>query len=191
MIYEIEITLRTIRREGLGSLFKKLGTYFHQLFCGAVFLCQRLPRNAKPQELVDFSFHAAGGLLQPAQVRSEIVQLAELVRQRQPKTIVEIGTAQGGTLFLWCRLTHPEATIVSIDLPGGIHGGGYPFWKTFLYKTFAQTEQKLFLIRANSQSPDTAKKLLSILGDTTVRFRNPVNIDVFRCLVMGEWMEVE
>jgi hypothetical protein len=26
---------------------------------------------------------------------------------------------------------------------------------------------------------------------TTVRFRNPVNIDDFRCLVMGEWVEVE
>src|ERR1039458_1756739 len=125
MIYEIEITLRTIRREGFGSFFKKVRAYIHQFFCGGRFFFLRLPRNATPEELVDFSFSAAGGLLQMSQARSEIVSLTKLIGKRQSKTVVEIGTAHGGTLFLWCRLAHPQATVVSIDLPGGIHGGGY------------------------------------------------------------------
>ena len=109
MIYELEITLRTLRREGLGSLFNKIGIYVYQLACAARFFFLRLPRNATAEQLVDFSFNAAGGLLHTSQVRSEIIQLTDLIGQRRPKTVVEIGTAQGGTLILWCRQADPQA----------------------------------------------------------------------------------
>ena len=171
MIYEIEITWRTIRREGLGSLCNKLRIYFHQLLCGARFFSLRLPRNATPAELVDFSFSAAGGLLSTTQVRSEIIQLAELIKQRQPRQVVEIGTAQGGTLFLWCRLAHPEAVICSLDLPGGIHGGGYPYWKSWIYQRFPLAAQKLHLLRGDSHKPEMLAQLKSVLpGDGRVDF---------------------
>ena len=165
MIYELKITLRTIRQEGFGSLFKKVRTYFHQLFYGTRFLFLRLPRNATPEELVDFSFNAAGGLLQTSQVRSEIVQLTELIRQRQPRTVVEIGTAHGGTLFLWCRLASLEATIVSLDLPGGIHGGGYPYWKSWIYRRFPLAAQKLHLLRGDSHKPEMLARLKNLLPE--------------------------
>ena len=171
MIYEIEITLRTLRREGLGPLLNKISIYFRQLFCGVRFFFLRLPQNATPIELVDFSFTAAGGLLATAQVRSEIIQLTELITQRRPKTVVEIGTAQGGTLFLWCRLANPQATIVSIDLPGGIHGGGYPYWKSWIYQRFPLTGQKLHLLRGDSHQPEMLARLKSVLpGDGKVDF---------------------
>src|ERR1017187_6712606 len=62
MIYEIEITLRTLRREGLGPLLNKIRIYVRQLFCGGRFFFVRLPHKATPTELVDFSFTAGGGL---------------------------------------------------------------------------------------------------------------------------------
>jgi predicted O-methyltransferase YrrM len=171
MIYEIEITLRTIRQEGFGPLFKKMRAYFQQLFCGVRFFFLRLPRNATAEELVGFSFNAAGGLLQLAQVRSEIIQLTALLGKRRLKTIVEIGTAHGGTLFLWCRQADPEATIVSIDLPGGIHGGGYPYWKSWIYRRFPPGAQKLHLLRGDSHKPEMLARLKSVLpGDGRVDF---------------------
>jgi len=171
MIYEIEITLRTIRQEGLGSFFKKVHAYFHQLLDGVRFFFARQPRNATPEELVDFSFNAAGGLLQLSQVRPEIISLAKLIEKRRPKTVVEIGTAQGGTLFLWCRLAHPLATIVSIDLPGGIHGGGYPYWKSWIYRQFPLAAQKLHLLRGDSHKSEMLTRLKNVLpGDRKVDF---------------------
>jgi predicted O-methyltransferase YrrM len=171
MIYEIEITLRTIRREGLGSFFRKVGAYFCQLGRGVHFLFLRLPHNATAEELVDFNFRASGGLVQMIQVRSEIIHLAELVEKRRFMTVVEIGTANGGTLFLWCRLANPKATIVSIDLPGGIHGGGYPFWKTWIYRRFPFAAQKLHLLRGDSHKLEMLARLKSVLpGDGKVDF---------------------
>jgi len=171
MIYELEIAWRTIRKEGLGPLFKKVWIYVRQLFCGARFFFVRIPRQATPTELVDFSFEAAGGLLQTAQVRPEIIQLAEWVEKRRPRTVVEIGTAHGGTLFLWCRLADPQATIVSIDLPGGIHGGGYPYWKSWIYRRFRMAGQTLRLLRGDSHRPEMLAQLKSLLpGDGKVDF---------------------
>src|SRR5580700_10011262 len=147
MIYELEIAWRTARREGLGSLFTKVGIYLRQIANGIFFMCRRLPKNRPPAELVDFSMTAGNNFLQTSQVRSEIVDLANLVAERRPKTVVEIGTAHGGTLFLWCRLADPTATVVSLDLPGGIHGGGYPYWKSWVYRRFPVGSQQLYLLR--------------------------------------------
>jgi cephalosporin hydroxylase len=170
MFYEIKIALRTVRKEGVASLCKKLGVYFRDITSGIIFFCQRLPRNGSTEQLVDFSFNAAGKFLQLTQVRSEILQLAALLEQHRPRTVVEIGTAHGGTLFLWCALAHPEATIVSIDLPGGIHGGGYPYWKTWIYRRFSTASQKLHLLRGDSQAPEMMEKLKTVLPDGKVDF---------------------
>jgi hypothetical protein len=48
---------------------------------------------------------------------------------------LEIGTARGGTLFFLTRLASPHATIVSVDLPGGPFGGGYPRRRALLSNT--------------------------------------------------------
>jgi cephalosporin hydroxylase len=166
MLYEFKMALKTLRREGVGSLFHKMGFYFRDFGSAMIFLCRRPSCNAPIGELIDFSFNVIG----PSQVKSEILQLAELVQKRQPRVVVEIGTERGGTLFLWHELSHPEAVIVSIDLPGGVHGGGYPFWKTFFYKRFAKNNQQLCLIRADSRSPETLEKLRSLLDGKKIDF---------------------
>lgn len=63
-----------------------------------------------------------------------------------------------------------DARIISIDLPGGAFGGGYPLWKTPLYKSFALIDQKIHLIRANSHEEKAFQKVLSLLDGKEIDF---------------------
>jgi len=67
--------------------------------------------------------------ISPAQVKEEIMELLKILARYKPRTILEIGTAYGGSLFLFTRVANSDARIISIDLPGGQFGGGYPEWK--------------------------------------------------------------
>ncbi|MEM2465500.1 MAG: class I SAM-dependent methyltransferase [Candidatus Bathyarchaeia archaeon] len=117
-----------------------------------------------------FSFERFGVSIKPCQIEYEIAKLIELVYSIKPKVILEIGTANGGSLFLFTRVAESNATLISIDLPGGMFGGGYPRWKIPIYKAFARENQKIFLIRADSHNPATLKKLVSILGGRKIDF---------------------
>jgi predicted O-methyltransferase YrrM len=98
-----------------------------------------------------------------SQARSEIVQLARILQAAAPKRSLEIGTNYGGTLFLLCSLSPPDAKIISVDLPSGPFGGGYPRRKAPLFRKFARADQKLHLIRADSHSLETKEGILRIL----------------------------
>jgi cephalosporin hydroxylase len=85
-----------------------------------------------------FSFRAFYVSIKPIQVKYEIAKLLEVVAALRPRVVLEIGTAGGGTLFLFTRAADPDAKIISIDLSGGPFGSGYPSWKIPLYKSFLQ-----------------------------------------------------
>ena len=85
-----------------------------------------------------------------AQVRSEILGLGEIIKAQAPVRSLEIGTNYGGTLLLLCSLSAPDAQIISIDLPSGRFGGGYPKRKIPLYRQFPKSGQQLHLIRGDS-----------------------------------------
>jgi predicted O-methyltransferase YrrM len=170
MVYEFKIAWKTIRQEGFGPLFRKVLQYFGQWFQAIWFAMIRIPNGDSPEKVVDFSFNAAGGLIYPGQIRSEYVRLATIVQQRKPQVIVEIGTANGGTLLAWCALAQPQAVVVSIDLPGGIHGGGYAYWRSFIYRHFRQPGQSLHLFRADSHLPGTREALQKILPPQGIDF---------------------
>jgi len=108
--------------------------------------------------------------IRPAQVYEEILRLAEIVADLKPRRVLEIGTAGGGTLFIWCRLASDDATVISIDLPGGLFGGGYPMWRAVLYRYFRKPRQKLHLIRGDSHDPRTLEKVKRILGGEELDF---------------------
>jgi len=108
--------------------------------------------------------------IRPAQVYEEVLELAEIVADLRPRRVLEIGTARGGILFIWCRLASDDSTIVSVDLPGGPFGGGYPMWRTVLYKYFKKPRQKLHLIRGDSHDPRTLEKVKKILGGGELDF---------------------
>lgn len=170
MMYEITATLKTLRQEGFGSFFSKLAQYLGQLFFGGLLFARHHPDNLQPEQLLKYATTTAGGIIQPAQVESEILGLLSLLRERKPKTVVEIGTANGGSLFLFCRSVDVNAVVVSIDLPNGIHGGGSPYWKTLLFKRFKRPGQHLHFLRANSRSPETIGRLKTLLAGRTIDF---------------------
>jgi predicted O-methyltransferase YrrM len=97
------------------------------------------------------------------QARSEILQLAKLLQATPPKRSLEIGTNYGGTLFLLCSLSPLDAQIISVDLPSGRFGGGYPRRKAPLFRSFVRGNQKLHLLRADSHSPKTRERVTRIL----------------------------
>lgn len=122
-----------------------------------------LPRDAGVDDVVDFLLAEPAGGIEAWQVREEFTALARLVAQRRPRTVVEIGTADGGTLFAHARLAHDEALVVSIDLPQGPFGGGYPPWRMPLYRSFAGPAQRLELLRVDSHAASTVELLERVL----------------------------
>jgi predicted O-methyltransferase YrrM len=100
------------------------------------------------------------------QVRSEALALGKILQAHAPVRSLEIGTNYGGTLLLLCNLSTPKAKIISVDLPSGRFGGGYPRRKIPLFRKFRKPGQQLHLIRADSHSQETKERVLRILqGD--------------------------
>ncbi len=97
--------------------------------------------------------------IRPWQHRHELLALGRALEHRKPRTVLEIGTASGGTLLLSACLADADAVIFSIDLPSGPYGGGYPEWKIPLYTTFARDQQRIELIRGDSHSEEVFKML--------------------------------
>ncbi|HEY1937180.1 MAG TPA: class I SAM-dependent methyltransferase [Candidatus Angelobacter sp.] len=109
------------------------------------------------EDIVDFVLE--NPFIHPAQVRSEFIQLAGMICNLKPKAALEIGTYGGGTLFAICKLSDPEATIISLDLPNGKWGGGYNSLQRFMFKRFAFGNQKLHFIRDDSHKPESRVKV--------------------------------
>ena len=104
------------------------------------------------------------------QKKSELHQLVAALRKRRLDTVVEIGTYRGGTLWLWCQLASPAATIASIDLPGGPFGGGYAAADLPRLRSYARKRQDLTLIRSDSHSPQTSARLSNVLAGSAIDF---------------------
>jgi predicted O-methyltransferase YrrM len=104
------------------------------------------------------------------QLKEEIKELVKIVAKTKPKIVVEIGTNMGGTLFCFTKVAHPEALIISIDLPGGPGGGGYPLYRTKFYQSFACYNQKIILWRLNSHDTNSLERLNEVLNDRKIDF---------------------
>jgi len=63
-----------------------------------------------------------------------------------------------------------DAALISVDLPKGKFGGGYPEWKTPFYQAFAKDGQDLRLLREDSHMPETLEKVKKILAGRQVDF---------------------
>jgi hypothetical protein len=180
----VEKGLRVLREEGVKVFIRKSSSYVFRKAINVSSLGYILVplivgkfrssvcNVSDIHEAVDFafSFNAFGVSIKPSQVMYEIVRLLELVEELKPKAVLEMGTAGGGTLFLFTRVADPKATIISIDLPGGSFGGGYPRWKIPPYLSFSKGGQKIYLIRRDSHNPQTLEEVKRILGGEKVDF---------------------
>lgn len=129
-----------------------------------------LPHPASADEVMGFLFSPDARAIAPWQIPEEFRALARLLEDRRPRTLLEIGTADGGTLFAHARLAHVQALIISIDLPEGPFGGGYPAWRMPLYRSFAGPRQRLVLLRADSHDPATAAAIEKTLDGRRIDY---------------------
>ena len=120
--------------------------------------------------LLSYTRTLASGWFSPSQIDSEITALLDRVRDLCPRVILEIGTANGGTLFMFTRVAATNAMLISIDLPGGDFGGGYPTWRAPLYRRFALPEQDIRLMRGDSHNSTIIENLHHILNGQPVDF---------------------
>jgi predicted O-methyltransferase YrrM len=117
----------------------------------------------RPQSLEEIIDYCCDRPVLMGQVRSEILGLGDLLKTLAPKRSLEIGTNYGGTLLLLCSLSAPKAKIISIDLPSGPFGGGYPKSKMPIFRRFPRFGQKLHLLRADSHATETKEQVLRLL----------------------------
>ncbi len=101
------------------------------------------------------------------QVESEIRELCDLLRHQRPQVVVEIGTAGGGSLFLFCETAAENATLISVDLPPP---KGYRRSQSLVYRAFARPGQRVVPLRGDSHDEDTLSRVRRRLRGREVDF---------------------
>jgi predicted O-methyltransferase YrrM len=133
---------------------------------------QRSRREVTPAEALEFarSFRWYGGEIHPTQNTEEILWLLGILEREPPRTVVEIGTDQGGTLYLWTRVAASDAVLVAIDTrPLGLLGQRSPY--ALVRRGFARDRQRVELILpADSHDPATVGALERAVGARRVDF---------------------
>ena len=136
-------------------------------------LVDRMKRTGPVEDvdvLINLAMRGYWHAITPIQNRPEIAGLLRILKEMRPGRILEIGTASGGTLFLFTRIAVPDALLISLDLPSGPGGGGYPASKIPLYQAFALPEQRLELIRDDSHDPAVHSRIVGLVGEQGLDF---------------------
>lgn len=110
-----------------------------------------------------FNFRHYGVRIQPSQVPEEITGFLNLLSQRPPATVLEVGTNKGGTFFLLTRVAAPDALLLTMDLPPA-QSSDYPAWRESLYRAFAREHQRIEPLREDSHAAPTLEKIRGLLG---------------------------
>lgn len=132
---------------------------------------QKLP-SAGARFAIPFVFRGQGYFrtIQPRQNPVEIESLFKSVCALHPRRVLEVGTARGGSLYLWIQAATPDATIVSVDLPGGDFGGAYPAPRVPFYEAFRRPEQHLTLFRLDSHDSQTHEQVRQVFEGQPLDF---------------------
>jgi cephalosporin hydroxylase len=106
------------------------------------------------------------GSHKPMQDPTEAIAMMEAVEEMRPRTVLEIGTAWGGTLFLLSRAAASDALLISVDLPGGKFGGElvkFHSIRRWILKRIVLPGQALRFVRADSHKEETLKTVKRLL----------------------------
>lgn len=93
--------------------------------------------------------------------REPIKEVVDRVRDREPETVVEIGTWRGGSLYVWSRCFETADHIISIDINNVRHRR--------LFDHFNEEKQIDFVL-GESSTDETVKHVSRLLGDDTIDF---------------------
>jgi predicted O-methyltransferase YrrM len=142
------------------------------VYASAIAARRQFRRAMTLPEAVEFArqFRWKGGRLRAVQAPEEIVWLLDMVRELAPRRVLEIGTASGGTLFLWARVAAPDAHLVSADLcPLGLLGRYSAF--AVLCRGFARARQRIELVFGrSSHEAGTRDAVARLFGGEPVDF---------------------
>ncbi len=89
--------------------------------------------------------------------------LLEFLASLKPRILVEIGTADGGTLFLFSTIAAPDAVIISVDIRNLAY-------RRALYHEFIGGRQEVRLLRGHSHSEEMLRSVKAILGNDLIDF---------------------
>jgi cephalosporin hydroxylase len=93
----------------------------------------------------------------------ECTEFMSMVNAIKPKTVLEIGTAQGGFFWLLCRVSSPLATLISLDLPTAERYSGGRRADVDL-APLKQPDQTVHAIQGNSHDPNILGRVKSLLN---------------------------
>jgi predicted O-methyltransferase YrrM len=105
--------------------------------------------------LVDVRVHV--GPVEASQKRDELLGLLERIRALEPRSVCEIGTSAGGTLYLLTRVSRPDALVISVDLV-------IPPNTAAARRRMARPGQRLVSIRGDSQAQTTRDRVAELLA---------------------------
>ena len=167
--------LRVLRQDGPLELGRRVVSYARwaaEARLAAAALRRQARRARTPGELLDLVERFRLGRIDvPAwQVRGEFEQLLARLAADPPRTVLEIGTAHGGTLFCFTRAAAADALLVTVDLPAGRFGGGYHPARGALYRRFAHERQRVRPLLGDSHDPQTLERVRRELGARPVDF---------------------
>jgi predicted O-methyltransferase YrrM len=114
-----------------------------------------------PEDLVDIALK--NSTIRPIQDRAEFLEFAQLIATQRPKNVLEIGTFRGGTLFVFARLSQPDATLISLDLPFSRFGSLIRKLQEPLLRSFTGSRQRLLLLREDSHVEETRSRVAKAL----------------------------
>ncbi len=97
------------------------------------------------------------------QKRSEILALSEFVKETNPSTILEIGTAQAGTLFIWSQIAIEK--VITCDILE-------PAFRKDLYENFPGPSStcQVHILSGDSHTKDFKNLVAKTLGGRKVDF---------------------
>jgi hypothetical protein len=177
-MYRIKKAFKIIREQGFAEFWRKLRVFlawklleraqpvYLSTFRRSISRRLTAFRSDDPQKQFDFISDKFLATFTPQQVRGQFTEFLEEVKQIKPKTVVEIGTANGGALFCFARMAAPDAIIVSVD--NSVYDAFA--WKKPFIPSMVLPGQHLTVLDMDSQTEDALEKVKEALGGRRIDF---------------------
>lgn len=94
----------------------------------------------------------------------ELVTFLKYLKGRNLDTVVEIGTAYGGTFYAPCQTASDKAKIISVDMPSSQTANTLPSPENLI--RYGKANQDISFIRADSHDEETKNQIVLSLGES-------------------------